>query len=398
MITSRERVRTALAHVEPDRVPIDFGSTSVTGIAASTYHALKAHMGLNIPTRAMAGHQLAWVDEAVLIAIQTDTRRAGPVPRQWREWTFPDGQTFLIDANTPIERTPDGANLWTAGCNVKMKMPPGGWFFDYVAELQPLSGDDVTPRDVERYFAALPPLPREVKDQIVADIRRLHREGRFAIVADMPTAVFECWNTRGFETFLLDLAANPELASAFMRIHADYWLEYWRPVLEEAGPMLDIIWASDDLGAQNGPIISMDVYLSLVKPLHRRLWAELKRLCPNARLMIHSDGRIDMFLPHWIELGVEVINPVQYTAQGMDLERLKRDFGRDLVFWGGGCDTQNVLARGTTKQVREEVRRNIEILAPGGGFVFAAVHDIQPGTPVENVLAMFEAAMEYGKY
>lgn len=394
----RERLRAALNHRQPDLIPLDFGSTSVSGIAASTYAELKRHLGLSGPTRALVGHQIAIVDEEVLQRVKADTRRAGPTPRQWQEWTFPDGQTFFIDAQAPIERAPNGSNFWMAGCNVKMEMPKGGWFFDYVAALQPLAGDATTPADIERYFATLPPLDADTRNQIVADIRRLHQDNQFAIVADMPTAVFECWNTRGFEQFLLDLACDPDLAATLMRVHTDYWLDYWRPVLEEAGPMLDVIWASDDLGAQAGPIISMDVYLNFVKPLHKRLWGELKRLCPNAKLMVHSDGRIDSFLPHFIELGVDVINPLQYTAQGMEPAKIKREFGRDLVIWGGGCDTQNVLSRGTPAQVRDEVRRNIDILAPGSGFVFAAVHDIQPGTPVENIMAMFEAFEEYRKY
>src|SRR5690606_3911870 len=144
--------------------------------------------------------------------------------------------------------------------------------------------------------------------------------------------------------------------------------------------------------------ISEELYVEYVKPLHRYLWSEVKKLCPNARLFLHSCGAIEPLIPHFIELGVDILNPIQVSAKGMDPALLKKKYGRNITFWGGGVDTQSVLQRGTPQKVRDDVRRHIDAMAPGGGFVFAAVHDIQPQTPVANLMAMFEAVEEYGKY
>lgn len=397
-LTSRERVRIALSHREGDRVPVDLGSSPVTGIAASTYEALKRELGIQAPPRIAAGLQLAWMDEAAMEALGCDVRRVGATPKTWRDWTFADGTRGLVDAALPLQRYPDGSQTMDLDGGGRLYMPPGGWFFDPVSETAPMR-DVSSVREVEEFYMRLPARPpQDVADRIVRDAERLHAENRHALFGDFPSAVFESWQNRGFEAYLTDFLEQPEVADALMRLHAEYWLDYWRPTLERMGHVLDVIWVSDDLGSQHGLIVSAETYRTMVKPLHARLWSEMKRLAPNAKLFLHSCGAIEPLIPDFIELGVDILNPIQVSARGMEPAALKRKYGRDIVFWGGGIDTQNVLQQGTPAEVREEVRRRIGELAPGGGYVFAAVHDIQPRTPARNVIAAFEAAMEFGRY
>lgn len=397
-MTSRDRIRTTLDHREPDRVPIDLGSSPVTGIAASAYRELMRVLGIEKPLHIAVGLQLAWVDEEVQRALGCDVRRVGARPSKWREWTFSDGTHGLVDADAPLEAHPDGSQTLALDGGGKLYMPANGWFFDPVAECAPMRGVE-SAKEVEAFYATLPAhAPAETSDAIVAQAEALAAEDAHATFGDFPSAVFECWQNRGFETYLMDFLENPDLAHALMRCHAHYYLEYWRPTLERMGHLLDIIWVSDDLGSQHSTIVSEETYVELVKPLHRELWSEMKRLAPNAKLFLHSCGAIAPLIPHLIELGVDILNPIQVSARGMDPVALKRDFGRDLVFWGGGVDTQNVLQQGTPEEVRDEVHRRIDQMAPGGGYVFATVHDIQPGTPPENIRAAFEAALEWGGY
>jgi uroporphyrinogen decarboxylase len=157
------------------------------------------------------------------------------------------------------------------------------------------------------------------------------------------------------------------------------------------------VHVEDDLGMQDGPFMSPELYRKRVKPYHNKIYSFIKSHC-DAYLVLHSDGAISPFIPDLIEMGIDALNPVQFTAKGMQTDRLKREFGQDICFWGGGCDTQKVLPFGTPDQVRDEVKRRIDDLAPGGGFVFAAVHNITPGVPAENIAVMFETAREYGVY
>ncbi len=396
--TSRERIRAALSHREPDRVPIDLGSSPVTGIAASAYELLKKEFGVELPLCIASGMQIAYVDEVVQKRLGCDVRRVGAMPQSWMDWTFSDGTYGLIDADCRIQRFDDGSQRISLDGGGELFMPPGGWFFDPVSETAPMRNVGSV-SEVEEFYSRLPRSPSsEVAEQIVNDAERLHAENEHALFGDFASAVFESWQNRGFEAYLMDFLEQPDVADALMRLHADYWLDYWRPVLERMGHTLDVIWVSDDLGSQNSLIVSEDTYRDMVKPLHARLWSELKRLAPNAKLFLHSCGAIEPLIPDFIELGVDILNPIQVSARGMDPKVLKEKYSKDIVFWGGGVDTQNVLQQGTPDQVREEVRRRIDELAPGGGYVFATVHDIQPGTPAKNVIAAFEAAAERGAY
>jgi uroporphyrinogen decarboxylase len=172
---------------------------------------------------------------------------------------------------------------------------------------------------------------------------------------------------------------------------------FWERALSEVGDLVDVVIEADDLAGQQALLLSPRSYRTLIKPRHQRLFSFIKDQAP-VKIFFHSCGAVRPILGDFIDAGIDILNPVQISAAGMDLRELKAEFGRDVVFWGGGVDTQWVLGSGTPEQVREDVRRNIEALAPGGGFVFAAVHDIQANVPPENIVAMWQAWQEYGAY
>ncbi|MBP1777148.1 MAG: putative methyltransferase [candidate division NC10 bacterium] len=205
------------------------------------------------------------------------------------------------------------------------------------------------------------------------------------------------WALRGFENFYTDLVAEPEFAEALMQGVADYQIALYEHILAEVGPYVDVVMVAEDLGSQDGPLISPHTYRGMIKPVQKRIWHFIKSRT-NARLFLHSCGSVRRYIPDLIELGVDILNPVQVAAAEMDPAELKREFGKDLTFWGGGCDTQRVLTFGTRDDVEREVRLRIRELGPGGGFVFNQIHNIQPGVPAENIVRMFDTVLTHGVY
>ncbi|MFQ5795559.1 MAG: uroporphyrinogen decarboxylase family protein [Candidatus Bipolaricaulia bacterium] len=214
------------------------------------------------------------------------------------------------------------------------------------------------------------------------------------------SGIFEyaCW-IRGFKEFYLDLARDPSLATSLLDKITDYKIRIWELLLDELGHLAQIAQEADDLAGQVDLLISPDMYRQLIKPRHKRVFEFIKKNAPKPMyVFLHSDGAIYDLIPDLIEAGVQILNPVQVSAARMDTRRLKKEFGDVLCFWGGGVDTQNVLPRGTPDEVRDEVRRHLDDLAPGGGYIFGAIHNIQPDVPPENIIAMWETLQEYGRY
>ena len=207
----------------------------------------------------------------------------------------------------------------------------------------------------------------------------------------------QIFRVRGMENGLMDLLAEPEFATAFFERLTDTICTAQNHFLSEVGDLIDVHFAADDLAGQSGPLVDPALWRRLVKPYQARILATI-RAHTRAPIFYHTCGAATEFLDDLIEIGVDILNPVQVSAAGMDTAPLKKRFGKRLSFWGGGCDTQTVLARGTPADVRKEVRRRIRDLAPGGGFVFNPVHNIQPLVPPANVAALFEAALEFGQY
>jgi len=202
---------------------------------------------------------------------------------------------------------------------------------------------------------------------------------------------------RGMENFMMDLAANPVYAEALIDASAEWLMAAWKAILEVVGPYIQVVCYSEDLGGQDSLLISPEMYRRLFKPRQRKIMDLLHSLT-DAKVLMHSDGAIREIIPDLIECGVDALNPVQVSARGMDSASLKRDFGRDIAFWGGGCDSQGVLPFATPQEVREEVRKRTEDFKPGGGYIFGPIHHIESHVPPENIEALFHAALEFGNY
>jgi len=384
-MTPKERLLAALQHREPDRVPFDLGSTGVTGVHRIAYRNLLAHLGMETDGVRICDpiQQLAEVDEEVLRRFGVDTR--GVRPRPSSSWSL------------KIETEKGGKYThFTDEFGIRWSMPrQGGLYYDMTSH--PLEGA-TTEEEIESH-----PFPDPQDPARVAGLReeaeRLADEG-WAVVLNGPgEGPFEraLW-LRGFERFFIDLIRSPALALALLDRLVDFRIKFWELLLREVGDLAQVVIEGDDLATQRGLMISPEMYRKYLKPRHKRVFSFIKERAPHVKIFFHSCGAVYELIPDLIEVGVDILNPVQLSAAGMDPRKLKREFGAALTFWGGGVDTQRVLPRGTPEEVKAEVKRRIEELAPGGGFVFATVHNIQADVPPENILAMWEALQEYGVY
>ena len=228
--------------------------------------------------------------------------------------------------------------------------------------------------------------------------KHLYETTVYALMLNGAGSIYE-WaqELRGWDVFMMDLAEDPAFAGALLAKLVEAHIRRLEQILPAVEGYVQVIQVGDDLGMQSGPQISLRLYRQVVKPWHKRLYQYIKQHT-SARLFLHTCGSVYAFIPDFIEMGVDILNPVQVSARDMGTRRLKREFGKDIAFWGGGCDTQRVLPFGTPAEVREEVKRRIDDLAPGGGFVFNQVHNIQAGVPPENIMVMYEAVREFGWY
>jgi len=376
-LTPRERLRTALAHREPDRVPFDLGSTQVTSIASRAQSRLRARLGLPAAAARVSDRvqQLDHGEEDLLRFLEVDTRGLWP----------------LTTRNGPVPETDDGEHLahvdeW----GLTYRIPREGAFWYDLAQ-SPLASGELTRERIDAH-----PWPRGSDPRLVAHLRaeaEAHREAGYAVVLkSLSAGLFEmAQRLRGMEAFLIDLVEAPVAAGLLLDRVLEVKLDYWRSALAALGDVVDVVAEGDDYGTQQSMLVSPVTFRSVFKPRLAELVRAMKRGAPDAFVFFHSCGSVRRILPDFLEIGIEVLNPVQTTAAGMEPVALKRDFGKDVSFWGGGVDTQSVLPRGTPAEVRDDVRRNVDALAPGGGFVFCAVHNIQADVPPENVLAMVEA-------
>lgn len=409
-MTSRERIRAAIAHREPDRVPIDCGAMRSTGIQAIAYHRLREHLGRSGgPVKVFdVIQQLAEPEPWYLDHFGIDAINAGrDFPQEkWQDWTLPDGTPCKIPAAMDFRQEEDEWRAYAADGGLSARMIPGATYFSQAC--WPMAGDD--------WAGQLPELPRHMgkicwanlAEPLYADglsdanlrrigehVARLRQRSDRATMIAFGGNLFE-WGTflRRMDNFLMDLAADPVGTEALLDKLVEIHLANLDKLLPVLGDNVDLIQLGDDLGTENGPFFSPKMYRQYFKPRHTAIVRHIKKLQPNLTVFLHTCGSVADLLPDLIEAGFEVINPVQISARHMEPERLKRDFGKDVTFWGGGCDTQAVLSRGTPQQVRDHVRRNIEVFAPGGGFVFNQVHNILAEVPPANVVAMYEAARQ----
>lgn len=373
-MNSRERVLAALNHEEPDRVPIDCGG-STTGIEAEAYNPLKKLLAYDGPTKRFAREHVD-IDEAILQRLHVDTRYVRAKP--------PSGFKKIIKDYSYVD-------AW----GVTWKKPPSSAYWDIVDT--PIK--EPTLEAIKNYNWPDPDDPSRYTG-LKERCQDLYHNTEYAVVMDtIGFGIFgqAAHQLRGFENFLLDLAKNKDFAEALINRVADFHEAVWSNILDRAGKYIHVAMVLDDVCTQNGPMMSPETFRKIIKPSQKRVWQLIKEKS-NAALFYHSCGSVRKFIPDFIEMGVDILNPVQVSAVAMDPKELKSEFGKDLVFWGGGCDTQYVLPFGTPDDVEQEVKKRISELAPGGGFVFNPVHNIQPQVPPENILKMFDTAFENGTY
>lgn len=401
-MTSRERVLAALAHREADRVPIDLGATESSSLTGAAYANLCAYLGIDEPARMYdVAQQIVHTDEHIRRRFSIDAVPLVFEPASWAPGLTTSGRPVLIPALWRPEKLADGSQVVRdpQGAIVAV-MPAGGFYFD----AGPAAMASVTePKDLARFSRSFgnydkPAFLDEGWDAMAERARKLHTDTDYCVVANLMLHVLAAGQGhRGFETFMMDLLADVPMAEAVMERQLEAYFPRIDAYAERMAQYVDVVFLCDDLGTQAGPMLSPETYRNTVKKYHARLFEYVKKRFGKP-LLLHSCGSVYHLIPDLIEIGVDALNPVQVSAADMDSKKLKREFGRDLAFWGGGCDTQVVLGTGTPADVRREVKRRIEDFAPGGGFVFAQVHNVQANVPPENVVAMLEAAIEYGRY
>jgi uroporphyrinogen decarboxylase len=278
----------------------------------------------------------------------------------------------------------------------KRRMPKAGGLYYDLAEF-PIK--ECTLAELEAYHWPEPD-PPEYFATLGEEAKRLYETTDYLVVGngfDSGNLFGQPWEIVGLENFLMAMAVDRPFCERLMDGVLEIYLEWVDRYLDAVGEYIDVVAFGDDVSGQDGWLFSPELFVSLVKPRYRRLF-DAVRSRTKAKIMFHSCGAVYDLIPHLIDLGVDILNPVQVSARGMDTRRLKAAYGRDITFWGGGVDTQHVLPFGAPQQVRDEVRRRIDDLAPGGGFVFSAVHNIQAFVPPENIVAAFDEAFEYGRY
>ena len=382
-MTSRQRILTALNHQQPDRVPIDLGGNQ-TGIHKIAYQSLLRHLGIADELTIMdTVQQLAKPCEAVLERLHVDTRyiAAGAAG------DFSGGI---------VSRLRDG-KLWhdlTDEFGVTWSMPDEHPMFMDISH-HPLA--DATIDDIKSY-----PFPQGGDPGRFVGLRQRALELRnntpYAVVSGISGVIYEtCWYMRGLEQWFCDMLTDIEFCEALIDQTHKFWMDWFKVFLTEVGDVVDVIMLGDDLAGQTGPLFNPAIYRSLVKPRHKSLVQYIKSRT-NAKIWYHTCGACTSFIPELIDNGIDILNPVQISATGMDPATLKASYGQSLSFWGGAIDSQHVLPNATPARIREDVRRHLEIWKPGGGYVFNNVHNIQSDVSGANITAFYDAAYEFGNY
>jgi uroporphyrinogen decarboxylase len=343
----------------------------------------------------------AVIEEDVRQLLGVDVAPVYNEPNRWRSGTLTDGSPAEFPANFQPRLWEDGSQVvLDALGNVVLKMPKGGYDFDPVHA--PLAGA-TSVQDIRKCMEQIenydtPSHLDKSYEELARQAKELCDTSDYLLVGFFGGHILQAAQSlRGWETFLMDLLVNSVFAEALMDALAEANMRRFERYAETVGQYVQVIHFEDDLGMQDRPLVRPSLYRQAIKPYHEKLFRFAKSRC-NAYLLLHSDGAIAPFIPDFIEMGIDAINPVQVSAAGMDTQALKREFGRDITFWGAGCESQTLLPFGTSQQVTDEVKRRIDTLAPGGGFVFAPIHNVQAEVPADNTITMLRAAWEHGLY
>ncbi len=402
-LTHQERVLLALNHEEPDRVPIDFGAMRSTGIHFSAYAKLKRHLGIKGGAIKVYDlmQMLAEPEKEIVEFFDADVvqlHRLRPVfgipIDKWREESH-DGDKYLYPAEfNPVENKKGDKEIVIKGKPLGRMPKDGSWFdFSYFPLANATSKKAI---DAHPFY--------HIDDKEVDFLKEEARELKekypdYAVLGSFIGSVFEEGMYQfGFEGYLSLLLENPELAHYFNERNTEVHIQNLKKYLDAVGDSIDVLQVGDDLGTQNGPYISPRLYRQMIKPYHKRIYEVAHRLNGRIKVFLHSCGSIYDLIPDFVEIGVDILNPVQTTANKMDPTTLKKEFGKNIVFWGGGVETQRVLMFGSPDEVRSQVRERIRMFGPGGGFVFNQIHNILPEISPENIVAAYTEASKVGKY
>lgn len=408
MTTSRERVRRALNFEEPDRAPIDLGGMRASGIAASAYDRVKKRLGVDSPTKTADAMQiLAEIEPALLERLHVDVVALDVGTAAWAltdaaegvEKRLFDGTRVCFPPGTNITEDPDGSWLLCGGeGRCYARMPRGGFYFDF---MRPTMAGRIDPKK----FRPREGVSDEELDALSKLARHLHENTDKAVLgwgaalslAGLSALLAENITQGSLDAWLTMLITEKETAHDMMGRYVDATIRCFELYHQAVGERC-VAWGvgSDDAGTQRSELMSADLYAEMLKPHYTRLcdWVHANT---SWKTFFHSCGCVHDYIEHWIDAGVDILNPVQISAARMEPQRLMAEFGGRIVFWGGGCDTQKVLPLARPEEVREHVRENMAIFGSGGGgFVFTQVHNIQPNVPAENIEAMLAAAYEFG--
>jgi len=418
---SRERVITALNHEEPDRVPVDLGASPVTGMHVSTVYALRQALKLDppgTPVKVIEPYQMLGeiapdLIEALgvdVVGLSSKFTMFGFENEGWKPWRLFDGTPVLVPRKFNTRPDEEGGILMYPQGDTSVppcaKMPKGGFYFDATDRQAPI---DWKKLDIEDNVEEFVKISSEELEFLSAEAERLYQTGKavfanfggtsFGDIALVPGLQLKHpRGVRGVKEWYMCHALRPDYIYAVFERQCEVALENLERIRKAVGNRVTTVFVSGtDFGTQRGPIISKATYRKLYFPFHKRV-NEWVHEHTSWKTFIHSCGSVEPLIGEFIEAGFDVLNPVQTSAANMEPKRLKEKYGDKIAFWGGGVDTQRTLPFGTPEQVREEVRERIGIFAPGGGFVFNTIHNVQPRVPIANVLALYDAVKKFGRY
>ncbi len=402
-MTSRERILLTLKHEEPDRVPIDLGGMRSSGIHAIAYNKLKGY--LNCEDKSVKifdlGQQLAVVDDEIRERVTSDVvelkRLDGGFGTRINSWKqidlFLDGGEYYVPTDFNPKILADGSFAIEIEGKIVALMPKGGHYFD--SRYAPLVNASER-KEIDIILSNR--ITGEELDFLEAQAREIKNNTDCAILGSFGGNFIEMGHTLfGYQEFMERLILNKSFIEYFLSKLEEKYLEEIERYLNRVGKYIDIIVLGDDYGTQEDLQISLEMFRQLFKP-HLKALCDFIEKRSDVYIFLHSCGAVSKLIPDFIDAGIQILNPVQTSAKGMSPELLKKKFGKDIVFWGGGCDTQKILPFGTLEEVENDVKKRIDIFAPEGGFVFAAIHNIQQEVSPEKCLRLFDTARDYGKY
>lgn len=412
-MNSRERLKLALNHKEADRIPIDLGGFRDSGISTIAYNRLRKKLGIKDSLARMYDFimQLAYPEQEVLDLFHIDTIDAGrgflKSEDFWRQWILNDDSKCLIPRYLNIEINSDSTVLLKNKDDLVLgKKPKDSLYVDIAycvyGNLDKIPSE-INSDDISKNMWGIPTPEwsgnihnEEGFKSFTDNIKNLYENTERAIILHIGGALVRGMDLRGMENFLCDLYLDKKGVNRLFDKFLDEYLTTLDIVIKGVGEYVDVLVFGDDMGTQIGPLMSPVIFWELFKPRYKKMFDFVHDMS-SCKVLFHSCGSVYEFIPDFIDMGVDILNPVQTNAANMDPKRLKSEFGRNLTFWGGGCETK-ILTLGTPREIKEDVKKRIDIFSAGGGFVFNQIHNILANVPPENIIAMFEAASENGFY